>query len=550
MGIPKFNAWLSSDQLFRTITGYRLPTNVNILAIDMNSIIHQSAQKIYGYGDKSVPPANLAITEISQQMVFQDVCQKILELTQQVHPNLSLILAVDGVPPQAKILQQRGRRYESAVNRKPDQVFDSNAINPGTEFMRELDQYLSIWLDDNASRLPPHVYYSGHTVPGEGEHKIADYIRNLPQKTSNICIHGNDSDLFMIYLLQMNHSWNIYLYREQDKPRKNIVVNLRDLAKIVTRLYTGVPHPLDDFVVLLFLNGNDFLPHFPIFELTSLALPTLIYGYVEFIRSHPGESICSGSIIEWKTLGRFCDYISSNYYEILLNAWGLNQTGAIKFQSKVFESCLNMYHQIKGSKTSCVHEIDLQMFKTRWYQNAFSPEMLISPDETDISKMLTNYLEGIIWVYIYYKYGSSRVNVGWFYAYHYTPDFSDLGPFIANQTVSWISEPIYLVSEFCSQLEQMLQVMPPKSIDLLPEQVQILMSVQSPIIDLYPNQFISDTQGKQESWQAVPIIPIPDSDRVKKAIGILNLPENFLQKYSTGQVKYIEDIERSYRKRR
>ena len=87
----------------------------------------------------------------------------------------------------------------------PDDMFDSNCITPGTEFMAKLNVHLAYYVrkkikedvrwrevcrgnicicfslhsNSSPSLAQIQVIYSGHDVPGEGEHKIMDYIRGL-----------------------------------------------------------------------------------------------------------------------------------------------------------------------------------------------------------------------------------------------------------------------------------------------------------------------------------------------------------------------------------
>ncbi|KAJ3439066.1 5'-_3' exoribonuclease [Anaeramoeba flamelloides] len=61
------------------------------------------------------------------------------------------------------------------------------------------------------------ILYSGHLVPGEGEHKILDYIRSAKKKetydpNTSHCFYGQDADLFFLSLI--THVPNIVILRE------------------------------------------------------------------------------------------------------------------------------------------------------------------------------------------------------------------------------------------------------------------------------------------------------------------------------------------------
>ena len=113
-------------------------------------------------------------------------------------------MAVDGVAPRAKMNQQRSRRFRSAKEAEqtaaeivarqgtlPDSVdrFDSNCITPGTDFMLKLSLALQKWVEykqetDHFWKHGANVIVSGPDVPGEGEHKVMDFIRECQEEYS------------------------------------------------------------------------------------------------------------------------------------------------------------------------------------------------------------------------------------------------------------------------------------------------------------------------------------------------------------------------------
>ena len=107
-------------------------------------------------------------------------------------------MAIDGVAPRAKLNQQRSRRFRSAkdmkeaakeANKKKKEtvqetdMFDSNCITPGTEFMAKVSNCIKFFIRKKLKEDPLwkglKVVYSGHDIPGEGEHKIMQHIRDM-----------------------------------------------------------------------------------------------------------------------------------------------------------------------------------------------------------------------------------------------------------------------------------------------------------------------------------------------------------------------------------
>ena len=89
----------------------------------------------------------------------------------------------------------------------PADAFDSNCITPGTSFMHRLGSHLRFFIrkkmETDATWQKPKIIFSGHDVPGEGEHKIMECIRwakiNSTYKPNlRHCMYGLDADLIMV----------------------------------------------------------------------------------------------------------------------------------------------------------------------------------------------------------------------------------------------------------------------------------------------------------------------------------------------------------------
>jgi 5'-3' exoribonuclease 1 len=298
MGVPKFYRWISERYpcLSQVVRDYQIPEFDNFY-LDMNGIIHMCSH----------PNDDDPMFRIPEDQIFSEIFKYIEALFRIIKPRKVIFLAVDGVAPRAKMNQQRGRRFRSAreaedVVRKALQKglvlpteprFDSNCITPGTEFMARLHEQLKYFVNQKVATDPSwqsvDVVLSGQEVPGEGEHKIMDYIRHQkaqPDYDPNTrhCLYGLDADLLMLGLL--THEPHFCLLREEVRfGRKSqrrsssptaITFHLLHLAILreyieheFAPLQTGLPFPynlesvIDDWVLLGFLVGNDFLPNLP-----------------------------------------------------------------------------------------------------------------------------------------------------------------------------------------------------------------------------------------------------------------------------------------------
>jgi 5'-3' exoribonuclease 1 len=92
----------------------------------------------------------------------------------------------------------------------------------GTEFMikltKELQYFINKKVSEDANWRGIDIILSGPEVPGEGEHKIMEFIRlskAQPDYNPNTrhCLYGLDADLIMLGLL--SHDPHFALLREE-----------------------------------------------------------------------------------------------------------------------------------------------------------------------------------------------------------------------------------------------------------------------------------------------------------------------------------------------
>ena len=95
---------------------------INNLFFDLNCLIH---------------PCCRGLTD--ENIMYETIYDYIIKIINICKPSDKVYLAIDGVCPRAKIEQQRKRRFSSALEKK---IWDTNAITPGTPFMKKLNKFL------------------------------------------------------------------------------------------------------------------------------------------------------------------------------------------------------------------------------------------------------------------------------------------------------------------------------------------------------------------------------------------------------------------------
>ena len=578
MGIPYFFKWFCTRYNARILTeikrGDTISLDVDCFYIDMNGLIHPCAQKVYEYGMYKPLPRLLPRSSNNQtktkddkeHRLFVEITNTVENLVAMIRPKKKLVLCIDGTAPAAKMSQQRSRRFRSVAERSTEEIrhFDQNQITPGTRFMYRLSQYLDGWIRRKLNESTTlstkeemdkvfvwrsiQVVLSNDRVPSEGEHKIVSYIRqrklNEPESIYEThCIHGLDADLFMLAL--ETHLPRVFLFREDLYGIHDF--HLVDMGSLRTHLIREMTldspsftvkesNFVDDFVVLCFLVGNDFLPSLPSLTIRDNGLDKLLMWY-ETMLSEGGEYLtqidCRGRMVP--TPERLRDI----FVLVAKEEKAMIETRFSKGNVTHVDKLLSKY---MTSIPEGGYTLDYRAWRREYYATKLGLQ-----DEESILTVCKCYVDGIYWVSAYYS--KECPTFGYLYHYHYAPLASDLVRYMNTMQCKVI--PDWKMEPPLSPFEQLLTVLPPQSKALLPRPLQWLMtSPRSPIIDFYPLQVCVDHDGKNYDHEGIVRVNFVDRDRVRKAFakyksGILartmarNYKDRSVLYYYHPKVKYV-----------
>lgn len=567
MGIANFFTWFKNQfprdimKLAKNQNFADIQVEIDNLMIDMNGIIHTSAQKIYEYGNNKPNPRLLSSRKPrryglkDQVRLFEDICNTVEHLIFVTNPKKRLILCVDGPAPQSKQCQQRQRRFKAAMEKGEEDIkwqFDSNCVTPGTKFMDYLTKYVDRFIRQRISEDSRwrhlEVIFSNEKAPGEGEQKAMNYIRLHGDYEETYCIHGLDADLIMLTL--SSHVRNFYILREDLYDRSNEffciqMSNARDELTEILRWQSenfvfDPESAINDFVFLCFTVGNDFLPHIPSLEIIENGIDIILDVYRDVGRYYGHITGKVDGKIQFipESFKVFLGTISQFEKKILEDK--LNKKG-VYFADLQLENCSEL---IEGK-----YVLDIERYRREYCEKHF-------PADIDIRQICHEYFEGLQWVLSYYTKGVP--NWKWQFSYHYAPSASILADHISTFVL-----PVYGRTVPFPPYQQLLSVLPPKSANLIPAPLnRLLTDENSPIKQFCPDTFEVDLSGKRREWQGIVILPIIDIEIMRKAYfeKIGNVDQRELKRNFTGRSyvyvyspipkgifkSYYGDIQRTY----
>ncbi len=512
--------------MLQTITGLTSKTRQppELFGLDLNCAIYHCVHKL----QKATPytPDNRHAWE---KKLIDHVLAYITQMSKVVNATGTIYVAVDGVCPMAKIKQQRCRRFKSAVEAetmariKADALgkpyvaeprWDTNAITPGTAFMASL----ATALRDYASKHPK-VVVSPADEPGEGEQKIMDYIRVKRPKSS--VVYGLDADLIVLSLLTgSTTNTPVDLFREETEFNGTIKTDnlnqeqflFMDIGKLATVLHEKYAYEgqskqqfLCDFVGLMSLLGNDFVPHGMGLKIRDEGIPILMDMYAGLKTQLVNPSTWS-----------YNNDVFTNLFTAIANE-----------EPKLILKCIKRKLETRVGSTGSKDVVDQALARFNdtpvlWGKEkplityvsvpgVEKPQIQLQPSwvtlydkavfhDAEADSTVKLYIQSILWTLRYYA--GQSIDTWYYYPYHLPPRSAAVVEYLKTKPLVL---PPTTSRPLLEPQTQLAMVLPQTSYGLLPPQfLQIIRNHPY----AFPTSWSTYSFGRRFMWECEPLIPL------------------------------------------
>lgn len=530
MGIPLYFRYLINNY-DNIISNNKEIEQIDNLFLDLNCAIHYCCREVLKNEDYNSKNKN----RIEEKMI-NNILNYIEILYNYSKPQKLLFITIDGVAPKAKMNQQRIRRFKKFYEKKKlDEIkdelnleidekeeWDTNAITPGTVFMNKLGNSLKTKLIQRETLKDVNIIISDSNIPGEGEHKILQYLKNNELKEDINAIYGLDADLIMLGLILKYDNMLLlretvefdntihkdgykFLYLNINRLEDNLIFEIKDRIGLDFLSETEKDNIINDYIFLSFILGNDFICHSPAICIKNNGIDLIIDLYSRYYNQLKQNLIS----VEFKKINH--DFLKN----ILRDLSMMEDTLLVDFNkkrnkkkppNKIYETefdrkkdLLSLYPQFNRKIEKEINQGG-EEWRKKYYKILFNIEK-----KYEIDKICHNYIEGLVWNFYYYYY--ECISWDWFYIYHNVPSFLDIYNYY-NTFISDINTIKFEKNRPVKPFQQLLMVLPQQSKELLPLRYRDLMTdINSPIIEYYPDEYELNTINKYYLWECAPILP-------------------------------------------
>ena len=504
MGIPVFFKTLITDytHVIEPVTNQK----VDNLFFDLNCLLHPSCASIKdGDEDKMI------------EKILFDI-NHLITLTGATF----IYIAIDGPAPKAKMMQQRVRRLKSVLEEK---VWDTNAITPGTKFMNRLNDELHKVYD-----LQKNVVLSDSCEPGEGEHKILQYLKQKKEvfKKQHNCIYGLDADLIMLALVSDIN--NIVLLRErtsfniEQMDGEYLYLNINALKKEITSTFPGLVKKIviNDYIFICFLLGNDFIKNSPSLNLRYDGLHHITEAYKQCQTKYNHKFYLinpkSKGIIHWNNFKVFISLLATTENDRMNDIFSIRMKQHTKYK-RIYDNIEKNKKNVISSnskntlgypsedimrhKPIIFMNNEIKIFTSDdWLKNYNLYTSTESFDHCSVNELndkvnqiCLDYTESLVWTAHYYF--DECISQEWSYPHEHSPTLQDLTKYLdSNKRIRVKEHKIPY-----SPLEQLQFIFPYQSYHLSNELEPV---DESKYITKIDKEF---SLLKRYDWECHPIFP-------------------------------------------
>ena len=527
MGIPSYYKRLVDR--FPGLLKSSPRTKTDILLMDFNCLIYGCVR------GEGVPPYSRgddpALQDAWERALLERVKAATVKVWEAAGRPSEVYIGVDGVVPMAKIRQQRLRRFKSiwwaaeevaaGVRAAGTEVWDTNAITPGTEFMEKL----GVALQSLAAAKGSGWIVSGADEAGEGEQKLMAWVRARAAalKGKHVLVYGLDADLIVLSLLHVGRicptvgSWSLMREATELGGGGKAVLGTTapfgflDIQQLLKHLVPGCSMSAADYILeyacgMSFL-GNDFLPHSLSVKLREgghdifvEALRTLHASGSRLMNPQTGAvdpGACAAFLAGWSESEE--EWIAEGFE----HKYKMRAPPPRNDAERLMSGVQNL--PIAWREESCMWTSGVglradwkEVYSERWLREASNP------------MVCAEYIRGLQWIMDYYL--GKPVSYTWYYPWNLPPLWDPLRTALLQRVVIEAPPP----SSPVAPQEQLAMVLPMGSWHLVRDRKLSGLPGRAP--HYWPSSFAFFSAGKRWMWECEAELPILTVDRMRRLL--------------------------------
>lgn len=562
MGVPRF--FIDILKKYKT-THFKHTSDFKFqyFFMDYNAFIYPSVAKFFK--ETTYESFQKLSVNKREQAISDFIVDRTIDYVNELKPEKMLYIAFDGPAPRSKMKLQRDRRYKGLKaelffdelrdvfeieEKNTASLWDKASLSPGTSMMQKIAKGLVEATNKKKFMKGKIIVIVDDTnIPGEGEHKILNFIRTLKNLDDKVLVYSPDADMI---ILSLQYEGDIYNIRKKDPMRTEDVElypdeDVKYIIFSVTKYREALKKEIGDYdeirlsrdvIFLTFFIGNDFVK--PIYFTKSNkngSFWTILGIYKRLLKkyqntSHPylvfikNESGSEGSdeveqiplvnqnflIDIFQELANMEDKKMKEYYSRLLN----DMERKVDEPEDTFEGRKASFEHDKYYKSTnpfaepeLFKLIDYSKSKNVWIQQYYSYFFDITPDNPrefrNYKRLICRkYLESLSYCLRYYL--TALPSWDWYYPFRVAPIPSDILYFMDEMPKELnfqfeMGKPYY-------PIEQLSMIVPPQSIAILPRPLRLLITTPtSPLAPYYPIDFQLDKLAGEKFVYSHALLP-------------------------------------------